>query len=69
MQFLVVKPVFLYPVCFTDRVEVGNNLLPLLTTQTLTYLLQVGILELSQLFKLNPLIVTDTLNLFRIIQT
>ena len=36
MPFIFINKLFLYPMAFTNRVEGTNNLLPFLTTQTLT---------------------------------
>ena len=52
-----------------DWVERTDDLLANLTTKTFSYLLEVGFLKFRPFFQLHSLVVTDTLDFFRVIQT
>ena len=69
MQFLLIEIVFLNPVHLADGIEGHYNLLPALAAQTLSYLFEVLNVKLRELFKLHPLIVGNTLYLFRVVKT
>ena len=69
MQFLLVEIVLLYPVRLADGIERHNNLLSLLTTQTLSYLFEILNVELGELFELHTLVVGYTLYLLGVVKS